>query len=132
MRRSTLAIASYLFLIFVSGIVVGAFGYRLYSGTPVSAKGTLPKMNGEQRRQQYLGEMQDRLKLTPEQNRELNQIVDQSRLLFEDAHHRHDQEIKAIREKHTASVRAILTPQQLPEYEKLHAEREQRKAAAQK
>ncbi len=127
MRRSTLAIAFYLLLIFASGMVVGAFGYRLYTGTPVSAKAT--KMTGEQRRQQYLGEMQDRLKLTPEQNRELNRIVDQSRLLFDDAHHRHDEEIKAIREKHTTAVRAMLTAQQLPEYEKLHAEREQRKAA---
>ena len=127
MRRSTLAIAFYLLLIFASGMVVGAFGYRLYTGTPVSAKAT--KMTGEQRRQQYLGEMQDRLKLTPEQNRELNRIVDQSRLLFDDAHHRHDEEIKTIREKHTTAVRAMLTAQQLPEYEKLHAEREQRKAA---
>jgi hypothetical protein len=125
MRRSTLAIACYLFLIFVSGIAVGAFGYRLYSGTPVSAKAQ--KMTGEERRQQYLAEMQDRLKLTPEQNRELNRIVDQSRVLFDDAHHRHDEEIKAIREKHTTAVRAILTAQQMPEYEKLHAEREQRK-----
>ncbi|MDP8980705.1 MAG: hypothetical protein M3O35_08955 [Acidobacteriota bacterium] len=132
MRRSTLAIACYLFLIFASGIVVGAFGYRLYSGTPVSAKATLPKMTGDQRRQQYLAEMQDRLKLTPDQNRELNRIVDQSRVLFDDAHRRHDEEVKAIREKHTTAVRAMLTPQQLPEYEKLHAEREQRKAAAQK
>ncbi|SRR5258708_265947 len=127
MRRSTLAIAFYLLLIFASGMVVGAFGYRLYTGTPVSAKAT--KMTGEQRRQQYLGEMQDRLKLTPEQNRELNRIVDQSRLLFDDAHHRHDEEIKAIREKHTTAVRAMLTAQQLPEYEKLHAAREQRHAA---
>jgi hypothetical protein len=127
MRRSTLAIACYLFLIFASGIVVGAFGYRLYTGTPVSAKAGPPKMTGEERRQQYLAEMQDRLKLTPEQNRELNRIVDQSRQLFDDAHHRHDEEIKAIREKHTTAVRAMLTAQQMPEYEKLHAEREQRK-----
>ena len=127
MKRSTFAIACYLFLIFASGIVVGAFGYRLYTGTPVSAKA--PKMTGEERRQQYLAEMQDRLKLTPEQNRELNRIVEQSRLLFDDAHHRHEEEIKAIREKHTTAVRAMLTAQQLPEYEKLHAEREQRKAA---
>ncbi len=132
MKRSTLAIACYLLLIFASGVVVGAFGYRLYTGTPVSAKAGPPKMTGDQRRQQYLAEMQSRLKLTPEQHSELNRIADESRLLFDDAHRRHDEAIKAIREKHTNAVRAMLTPQQLPEYEKLHAEREQQHAKAAK
>jgi len=128
MKRSNLTIALYLLLIFASGILVGAFGFRLYSGTPVSAK-TSTKVSPEEWRRQYFSEMQSRLNLTPEQMEKLDVIFDDTFARFRQAHEALDESLKQNKAHHVAAVRAMLTPEQRPEYEKLHAEREQREKA---
>jgi uncharacterized membrane protein len=129
MRRSTLTIAAYLLVVFVSGISVGAFGYRLVSGTPVSAKAT-PKLSPEEWRREYLNEMQNRVKLTPDQLGQLNTILDETRSRFHTARENHDQLVKTIRAEQTNKIRQMLTDAQKPEYERLRAERDQRAKAA--
>jgi|SRR5579871_6448055 len=129
MKRSNLTILFYLFLVFASGLVVGAFGFRLYSGTPVSAK-TTTKVTPEEWRRQYLSEMQSRLKLAPEQIDKLNATLDVTATRLRDAHAALDGQVKQIKEDQINQVRAMLSPEQRPEYEKLHAEREQRARAA--
>jgi hypothetical protein len=129
MKRSNLTILLYLFLVFASGLVVGAFGFRLYSGTPVSAK-TLTKVTPEEWRRQYLSEMQSRLKLTPEQMNQLDATLDVTRARVRQAHDTVDATIKQVREDQVVKIRAMLTDAQRPEYEKLRAEREQRAKAA--
>ena len=131
MKRSNLTIALYLFLIFASGIVVGGFGFRLYTGTPVSAK-TSTSVSPDEWRRQYTAEMNSRLKLTPEQMDKLNAILDETRARLNRAHSTLDESTKQIKEHHVGAVRSMLTPEQLPEYEKLHAEREARAKAAAK
>lgn len=131
MKRSNLTIALYLFLIFASGIVVGAFGFRLYSGTPVAAK-TSTKVSPEEWRRQYFAEMQSRLQLTPDQLQHLNSIFDETRARAHQADETHDVALKQIREESTTKVRAMLTDAQRPEYEKLRAERHARFKAAKK
>ena len=42
----------------------------------------------------------------------------------------HNDEMKVIRDEQTNKVRAMLTAEQLPEYDKLRAERDQRAKAA--
>jgi|SRR5215472_10749746 len=128
MKRSNLTIALYLFLIFASGVTVGAFGFRLYSGTPVAAK-TSQKVSPEEWRRQYLAEMQSRLKLTSDQMDHLNAILDESHARFTAAHEKNDAIIRQIREEQTHKVRSMLSDQQRPEYEKLRAEREARAKA---
>ena len=120
MSRSNPSIALYLLLIFASGVIVGAFGMRLYS--PVSARTAAP----EDWRKQYMQEMQSRLKLTPVQATQLDAIMDETKALAHVAHEAHDKALKQIKEEQSAKVRNILTEQQRPEYEKLRAEREQR------
>ncbi len=127
MRRSTLTIVLYLLAVFASGTVVGAFGYRLVSVTPVAAKA---KSTPEEWRKQYLNEMQTRAKLSPEQLQQLNSILDQTRSRFHDAREKHDELMKQIKLEQRNRVRSILSETQLPEYEKLHAEREQRAKSA--
>lgn len=129
MKRSNLTIALYLFLIFASGILVGAFGFRLYTGTPVNAN-TSRNVSPEEWRRQYLSEMQTRLKLTADQMAKLNAILDETRARFRQAHEAHDAALKQIKGRHAQAVLEMLTPEQRPEYEKLHAEREQRGKAA--
>jgi Spy/CpxP family protein refolding chaperone len=134
MNRSTLTIVLYLFLVFTSGVAVGGFGYHLYTGTPVSAarQGDKPKLSPEEWRRQYLNEMQTRVHLTEAQIQEMNGILDSTRSLFHEARQKHNQELKALREDQADRIRAILTPEQRPEYEKLRAERDQRSKATKK
>ncbi len=120
MTRSNPSIGLYLLLIFASGVIVGAFGMRLYS--PVAAKTAAP----EDWRKQYMGEMQSRLKLTAEQATQLNAILDETKARAHEAHAIHDNALRQIKADQTAKVRSILTAYQLPEYEKLRAEREAR------
>jgi hypothetical protein len=123
MRRSTLSIALYLFLIFASGTFVGAYGLRLYTGTVVA---NTTARAAEDARRQYLAELQSRLKLTPEQLQKLQTIRDETREHARQAHETYDSTLKQIKEHHHQTVSAMLTPQQRPEYEKFHAELEQR------
>ncbi len=128
MTRSNLNIALYLLLVFASGVAVGGFGYRLYSGTPVSAK-VATKMSPEEWRRQYTGEMQTRVKLTPTQAAQVNSILDETRSLFHASREKHNRELDGLRQDQANKIRAILTEEQRPDYEKLRAEREQRAKA---
>ncbi len=127
MKRWTFPIALYMFVVFVSGSVVGALGYRLYS-PPTARSGTsgTPKLSPEEWRRQNIEEMRQKLNLSPDQLQKVNTVYDETHSRFEAAHQGHNQEVKQIREEHVAKIRALLTPEQLPKYELLRAEREQR------
>lgn len=129
MRRSTLAIFGYLFLVFSSGILVGGFGYRFLQGTPVAAKAPV-KPSPEEFRRQYLRELQAKAKLTPDQLQKVDSIMDQTRERFHQARDNHDQVIKTIREEQRQKVRAILSDEQKVAYEQFRDEREKRAKAA--
>jgi hypothetical protein len=128
MRRSNLTIAFYLALVFASGLLVGAYGYRFVTVTSVAA--AKPKTSPEEWRKQYLNEMQTRLKLQPDQVQLLNTIMDETRSRFHEAREKHDQVMKTIREEQTDKIRAMLTDGQRPQYEKLRTEQDQRAKAA--
>lgn len=129
MKRWNPPIALYLFLVFVSGAVVGALGYRVYS--PPAAR-SAQRMSPEELRRQYVNELQTRVHLTADQMTKLNAIMDDTDARFNKAREEHHQELAKIREDHRAQLRAILTPEQLPLYEKFRAERDARAKAAKK
>jgi hypothetical protein len=132
MKRWNFPIAIYLSVVFLSGAVVGALGYRIYS--PPSAKsGTVtasPRITPEEFRHQYMEEMRTRVNLTPDQMQKLNSILDDTRARMVTAREQHDQTVKQIREHQFDQVRAMLTPEQVPKYEQVRQEREQRAKAA--
>ena len=117
-------IALYLFLVFISGSVVGALGYRIYN--PPTARSVGPRRGTEEFRRQYMEEMRSRLSLSPDQMEKLKAILDYTDERFTDARAQHNAMIRQLREDHVASVREILNPDQLPKYEVLRIEREQR------
>lgn len=129
MRRSNFTIALYLAVVFLSGLMVGAYGYRFITVNPLAAKAN-PKPSPEDWRKQYLNEMQTRLKLTPDQLQKLNVLQDETRTRFHEERQKHDGVVQKIRDEQIDKVRAMLTEAQRPEYEKLRAEREQRAKAA--
>jgi len=128
MKRWNAPIALYLFLVFVSGAVVGALGYRVYS--PPSARAT--RISRDAWRKQYVNEMQTRINLTPDQMQKVNAILDDTDAKFTAAREEHDHIIEKIRDEHRAELRAIMTPEQLPKYEQFRADRDARSKAANK
>ena len=123
MKRWNLPIALYLFLVFVSGAVVGALGYRTYK--PPTASSNSP-LSPEDARRQYIREIQSRANLTDDQLQQVNTILDETRSRFHEARDKHNQVVKEIGEQQRAKVRAILTADQLPKVEQLWQERDLR------
>jgi len=125
MKRSNLLIGFYLVLIFASGVTVGVFAANLYLARVVISKGPA-KPSPEELRREYVNEMQTRLNLTPEQMTKFNQVLDETGSKFHAERERHNQDVKNIREEHVNRVRALLTEAQLPQYEQLRKERDER------
>ncbi len=121
MSRRNLPIAFYLLLVFVSGAVVGALGYRTYN--PPTAKTVSAPQSQSEFRKQYLEESRVRLNLTPDQVNKLAAILDDTENRWAQTREGANQQIRQIREEHFAKVRMILTPEQLPKYEALRQER---------
>jgi len=129
MKRWTLPIAVYLFLVFISGAVVGALGYRMYS--PPSARSE-HRVTPEQWRKQYLDELTARVGLTPDQVTKVNVILDETDARFNQLHDQHHQAMEQIKEDHRAKLRALMTPDQLVKYEQFRAERDARMKSGKK
>lgn len=121
MKRSGPVVGLSLMLVFLSGALVGAFAHRLYSARTVSAKGP------DAYRQRYLNEMQTRLKLDPAQMEALVKILDESKDRYKQARERIDPEMKQIQREQRDKIRAILSPDQKIEYERLLEEKDKRR-----
>ena len=118
----TRKIILYFLLVFASGAMVGALGYRTYN-PPIARTLNAPPPRGDWRKP-YMDESKARLDLTPDQVTELKAILDDTDAKFHEAREHENQEIGEIRDEHIAKIRKMLTAEQLPKYEKLHAERE--------
>jgi len=121
-KLSRLTIALYVGLVFASGGVLGWFGHSLYSVS--TTKNVNPRP--EDVRKNAMRELQNRLKLSTEQVSKVNSIMDETRAKFHEVRERSRPEMDAIQKNQRDAVRAILTPEQLVEYEKLIKERDER------
>ncbi len=122
-RRFTVAV--YLLLVFLSGALVGAFGYRLYS-VNVVASSRQPR-SAEEYRRSYVEMMTSRLQLSAEQVENLEKIMDGTRQRYHEIYGRFRPELKAIETAQYEQIRAMLNETQKAEYEKIRAEREARR-----
>src|SRR5579863_9992352 len=121
MKLSRATIALYIALVFASGVLLGAFGHRLYMVSTVNAKPT-----PEDFRKKVVAEYQSRLKLTDEQVSRLNMIMDETRARIDETRQKMHPTYQKIREEQQQKFRDLLTPEQQVEYDKIHKEREQR------
>ena len=121
MKRPTISIVFYLCLVFLSGVLVGGFGFGLYSHRAVEAR-----MSPEAMRRQYLEDMRTRLKLSKDQVDKLTVILEGTRARFHELREKYRPDVKAIQDQQVTSIRAILDEAQRTEYEKLREEREKR------
>jgi hypothetical protein len=120
MNRNQWAAAVLAALLFGCGVVVGALGHRYYAASTVSAK------TAEDFRHHYISEMESRLKLTPAQISQLETILDDTKAKYKTVRDAYHPAMLKIKNEQIARVKSILTPAQIPAYEQLVAEREQR------
>lgn len=118
MKRNNLPAVFVAVLLFVLGAIVGALAHRYYSPTVVVAN------SPESFRHSYISEMRSKLGLTTKQVVSLQDILDETKSQIKAVRDRSHPEMVRIRQEQSARVRALLTPSQIPAYEKLQAERE--------
>lgn len=126
MKRIQFPVSAYLALVFLSGVLVGAFGLRLYMVKSVKASVAAHQPTAEEYRRQYLNEMQARVGLSADQVSKINSVLDNTKVCFKRIHQKIEPEIKALKEQQVAEIRAILTPAQQPRYDQWRAEREKK------
>jgi hypothetical protein len=124
MKRSTLMVAVSMLAVFLSGIAVGGVGYRLYTVKTVVAVAPVLAKSPEDFRKKYIGELNEKLKLQPEQTQKINSILDDTRTRYRAEKERSKAEMKKIHDGQVEQVRSILSDSQKPEFQKFHEERE--------
>jgi hypothetical protein len=107
-------------LLFFGGAAVGVLADRYYTMTEVSAK------TSETYRHRYVAEMESKLKLTTTQVKQLEGIMDDTKARYRAVRESYRPAILQVKSEHIALVKSILTAQQIPGYEQLLKEREQR------
>jgi len=129
-------------LMFLSGAVLGAFSYRLYSISPVQSgrdPGAPPKkMNPDEFRKRYVSDLATAIKLDSQQVTALNAVLDHTREEFDKLNDKVRPEREALNEKwrpdreaienhQVESINGLLHPDQRPLYETFRAERERQR-----
>jgi hypothetical protein len=122
-KLSRAAIAVYVFLVFASGGVLGAFGMRLYTAQTTVRR---PRLSPEEQRKRVIAEDESRLKLTPQQVLQLNTIMDDTKSRVDEIRRKMHPEYQKIHEDQNQKFRNMLTPEQQVEFDKMMKEREER------
>jgi len=123
MMKSRFSALLSLLLVFLSGVLVGGFAYRLYNVSVVAGPNG-KKADPEEARKHIVADMRDHLKLDAHQVDQLQQIFDQTRDQFHQLHDKMNAEGQAIHVGQIEKVKAILRADQLPLYDEWRAERE--------
>ncbi|MFZ5926569.1 MAG: hypothetical protein ACOYX1_03880 [Acidobacteriota bacterium] len=130
MKRSNLTLVLSLLIVFSSGVVVGVVGDRYFGGAQKAAH-KAPRTPEDYRRA-YVEEMNKRLRLSPDQLRQLNQILDETREQFRQLREKQRPEVRALQEAQTEKINAILSPEQREEYARMRKEREEKRKREEK
>jgi len=131
MKRSGVVAALSVALVFLSGAVVGIFAYRLYTAKTVNANVVAAPKPADYRKK-YVEEMTSRLKLSPDQVTQLGSILDETRNRFHEEHSRSKQQLAQIHDDQVQKIHEILSPAQVPEYDKFRADREKERELREK
>lgn len=120
MKRNQWIALVFAVLLFTCGVAVGALADHYYARKAVFNPPTAQSF-----REQYISEMREKVKLTPGQLTQLEQILDETKAKVKAVRDASHPAMLKIREEQIARVKAILTPQQIPAYEQLVAEHQQ-------
>lgn len=107
-------------LLFGCGVVCGVLVQRYLSAAVVNAR------TAEDFRHRYVSEMKSKLKLTQDQINRLEVILDETKAQYKAVRDESRPAMLKIKEEQIRRVQSILTPQQVPVYQGLVAERERK------
>lgn len=125
MPKSRTSAVLYLFLVFLSGALVGTFAYRLYSMKTVTAGNVPPpRPTPEEARRHYVQELSKRTNMDADQLQKLNQFLDETHASFDQLHAKLRTESQAIQNHQVEQINAMLRPDQRPAYAQFRADRE--------
>ncbi len=124
MPKSKFSAVVYLLLVFLSGALVGGLSYRLYAMNTVSASSGLPKASPEEFRRHYIDTMRAKVNLDEKQLEQVNQILDETRMQFDQMRAKQRADGEAIQNQQVAKITAILREDQQANYAAFRAERE--------
>ena len=125
MKLTRWTVALYMALVFACGGVVGAFAYRLYTVSGVSAN--VGQRNPEEFRRRFMADLKMRLQLTDEQAVKLSVLMDETRSRFRDVREKFEPEMQKIREDQRQRISELLSPSQQAEWQKIMEERQRRR-----
>jgi Spy/CpxP family protein refolding chaperone len=113
-------------VVFLLGIALGGLSDHLWGNHVWAARSATVRLTSTQRVQ----EMTNQLSLTPDQQKQILAIIDETRAKWQSVNDATARELAQTREEARNRIRAILTPEQLPKYEefnrKLDEERKRR------
>ena len=121
MKFTRWTVALYMGLMFACGAVVGAFAYRLYTVSDVSANAG--QRNPEEFRKRFMAELKNRLNLNDDQAAKVGAIMDRTRQQFRAARLTIEPEIQKIREEQRQKISEILSAGQQAEFQKMMEQR---------
>ena len=122
MKLTRRTVALYMGLVFLCGGVAGAFAYRLYTVSTVSAN--VSRRNPEAFRKRFLAELQVRLNLSEEQMSKAGVIMEETGRRFREVRGTIEPDIRKIREDQRQQISEILNPEQREEWGKIMEERD--------
>lgn len=114
-------------LVFLSGLALGALGYRYYAQKTAVTRENRPPRSPREFRAAYTSEMKSRLKLSDDQVTRLTNILDETEAKYKEVRERTRPEMKAIQDGQVAAINAMLSPEQQSEYAKMRKERDERR-----
>lgn len=122
MKLTRWTVAVYMSLVFLCGGVAGAFAYRLYSVSAVSANAS--RRSPEAFRKRFLAELKARLNLSEDQMSKAGVIMEETGRRFRAARGTIEPEIKKIRDDQRQQISEILNREQRQEWVKMVEERD--------
>jgi hypothetical protein len=119
MKRNQWAAALLSLLLFLCGVAVGALGHRYYASTVHAS-------TAEAFRAHYIDDMKTKVGVTDTQLQQIEAILDDTKAKYKVVRDQFRPQMLAIKNEQIARVKAVLTPEQVPVYERLIAEHERR------
>ncbi len=109
MKPTRWTVALYMALVFACGGVAGAFAYRLYTVSEVSAN--VGPRNPEEFRKRFMADLKSRLQLSDDQAAKLGAIMDETRMQVRAARMTIEPELQKIREDQRQRISELLIAQ---------------------
>lgn len=112
------------FVVFLLGVLLGGVADHIYGHVVARENARVIK---ERPKQEVIDEFTHKLSLSPAQQQQLGVIISQTRSRWRDLYAPLETQHEQIRQEGRAKIRAMLTPEQIPQFEQFMKEMDQRR-----